>query len=131
MTRTVFLGKPDARSRRLYSAVLKAQEAAIESATVKVRAGTVDATARRVLAKKGLAGCFTHSAGHGVGLEIHERPRLGRGETQRLEPGFVVTVEPGVYVEGLGGVRIEDTLAIRRDGPEVLTPSPKEDWIIS
>jgi Xaa-Pro aminopeptidase len=86
----------------------------------------VDAAARRALAKRGLAEFFTHGTGHGVGLEIHERPRLGRGEGQRLEPGFVVTVEPGVYLEGYGGVRIEDTLAIGIKGPEILTPSRKE-----
>jgi len=131
MTRTVFLGKPDARARRIYQAVLFAQEAAIEAATVKTRAGTVDAAARRVLARKGLAGYFTHSTGHGVGLEIHERPRLGRGEAQRLEAGFVVTVEPGVYLEGFGGVRIEDTLAIGKAGPEILTPSRKDNWFIA
>lgn len=131
MTRTVFLGKPDARARRIYQAVLIAQEAAIEAATVKTRAATVDAAARRTLAKKGLAGYFTHSTGHGVGLEIHEKPRIGRGEGQRLESGFVVTVEPGVYLEGYGGVRIEDTLAIGHEGPEILTPSPKQDWILA
>ena len=131
MTRTIYLGKPDARARRIYQAVLKAEEKGVLAARPGSEAGAVDATVRRALSRHRLSEYFTHSTGQGVGLEIHEKPRIARGETQRLRSGFVVTVEPGVYLEGFGGVRVEDTVAIGDDGPEVLTLSPKDDWIIS
>ncbi len=131
MTRTVFLGEPTRRARSLYSAVLKAQEGATRTIRDSTRTGDVDSAARRILAKHGLARYFTHSTGHGVGLEIHERPRLGKGETTSLRSGSVVTVEPGVYLEGYGGIRIEDTVLVGPDGPEILTPASKSDWVIS
>jgi Xaa-Pro aminopeptidase len=131
MTRTVFLGEPTRRVRSLYSAVLKAQEGAIRSVRESTSTGEIDSTARRILAKHRLARYFTHSTGHGVGLEIHERPRLGKGETACLRSGSVVTVEPGIYLEGLGGIRIEDTVLVGPDGPEILTPASKEYWVIS
>ena len=121
MTRTVFLGEPNRRVRNLYSAVLKAQTGAVRSVQDKTPAGEVDSAARRILAKHGLARYFTHSTGHGVGLEVHERPRLGKGQRTCLRAGSVVTVEPGVYLEGFGGIRIEDTVLVRPEGPEVLT----------
>jgi Xaa-Pro aminopeptidase len=131
MTRTVYLGEPTRRARSLYSAVLKSQRAAIEAAQDSTVASDVDAAARRVLAKYGLARYFTHSTGHGVGLEIHERPRLGKGESTALRTGSVVTVEPGVYLEGFGGIRIEDTVLVGPNGPEILTPASKAFWAIS
>ncbi len=131
MTRTVFLGEPNRRVRKLYSAVLKAQRGAVRSVQDTASAGEIDSTARRILAKHGLARYFTHSTGHGVGLEIHERPRLGKRETTCLRSGSVVTVEPGVYLEGFGGIRIEDTVLVGPEGPEVLTPASKERWVIS
>ena len=131
MTRTVYLGKPDARVRRIYQAVLRAEQSGIQGIKAGVRAGKVDSSARKTLARYGLANYFTHSTGHGVGIEIHEKPRLGRGEKQRLMPGAVVTVEPGVYLEGFGGVRIEDTVVVSEDGAEVLTSSSKADWVIA
>jgi Xaa-Pro aminopeptidase len=130
MTRTVFLGEPTQRVKDLYSAVLKSQEGAVRSVQDTTTAGKVDSTARRILAKHGFARYFTHSTGHGVGLEIHERPRLAKGETTWLRTGSVVTVEPGVYLEGLGGIRIEDTVLVGPEGPEVLTPASKKDWIL-
>ena len=131
MTRTVYLGEPTRRIRSLYSAVLKSQEGAIRSVQDSTPAGEVDSAARRILTKHGLARYFTHSTGHGVGLEIHERPRLGKGETTCLRSGSVVTVEPGVYLEGVGGIRIEDTVLVGPEGPEILTPASKECWVIS
>jgi len=131
MTRTVFLGEPTQRVRNLYAAVLKSQEGAVRSVQGKISAGEIDSAARRILAKHRLARYFTHSTGHGVGLEIHERPRLAKGETTCLTAGSVVTVEPGVYLEGLGGIRIEDTVLVGTEGPEILTPAPKTNWVIS
>jgi Xaa-Pro aminopeptidase len=130
MTRTVYLGQPSRRVRTLFSAVVEAQEEAAKSAFPGVRAGDVDAAARRTLAGHGLARFFTHSTGHGVGMEAHEMPRLARGEKVRLQVGHVVTVEPGVYLEGWGGIRIEDTILVGAAGPEVLTPALKDRWIL-
>jgi Xaa-Pro aminopeptidase len=130
MTRTLYLGRPDRRVRSLVAAVLGAQERARETLRPGVRAGKVDQVARKALARRGLARYFTHSAGHGLGLEIHERPRLGKGGTERLEEGCVVTVEPGIYMEGLGGIRIEDTVLVGHAEAEILTPAPKDGWAI-
>jgi len=130
MTRTVYLGKPSRRVRSLYNAVVEAQENAAKSALPGVRAGEVDRIARRTLAARGAARLFTHSTGHGVGMETHEMPRLARGEKARLQTGHVVTIEPGVYWEGWGGIRIEDTALVGPGGPEVLTPAPKDQWIL-
>jgi Xaa-Pro aminopeptidase len=126
MTRTVFLGRSTKRVRSLYDAVLHAQEAAIAAIRPGVSAATVDAAARKVLRQSGLERYFTHSTGHGLGLEIHEMPRLGRGEESLLEEGMVVTVEPGVYVERLGGIRIEDEVLVTAQGAEVLTSASRE-----
>jgi Xaa-Pro aminopeptidase len=131
MTRTVFLGEPSRRIRSLYSAVLKAQAGAVRAVRDTASAGEIDSAARRILAKHGLARYFTHSTGHGVGLEIHERPRLAKGQTACLRSGAVVTVEPGVYVQGLGGIRLEDTVLVGPGSPETLTPASKEHWVIS
>jgi Xaa-Pro aminopeptidase len=126
MTRTVVLGGLGREGRRVYEAVLEAQQAAIQAVRAGIPAATVDRQARMVLQKHGLEKAFVHSTGHGVGLEVHEPPRLGRGEKTRLESGMVITIEPGVYLEGLGGVRIEDMVVVKPRGCEVLTPTPKE-----
>ncbi len=125
MTRTVFLGSPKAGERSAYQAVLEAQEAAIAQVSAGVRCGDVDEAARSVLRREGLAEAFTHSTGHGVGLEIHESPRIGAGQTNRLLAGMIITIEPGVYLPGRFGIRIEDMVAVTRTGAEILTPSPK------
>jgi len=130
MTRTVCLGEPSRRIRRLYNAVIGAQQRALESLRNGVRAGTVERAARQHLAARGLASFFTHATGHGVGLEIHEAPRLARGEKAKLPAGCVVTAEPGVYLRGLGGIRIEDTVLVGSNGPEILTPAPKDRWVL-
>ncbi len=128
MSRTVWLGssEPDAETLRMYEAVLAAQEAAIEAVRPGVPAKDVDAAARSVLADHGLAEFFVHSTGHGVGLEIHEDPRVATTSGDVLEPGNVITVEPGVYRPGRGGVRIEDMVLVTDSGHRVLTQSPKE-----
>ena len=126
MTRTVFLGRASSRIRRMYHAVLQSQEAAKFAIRPGVKAGDVDAAARNVLKKHGLARYFTHSTGHGLGTEVHEMPRLGRGDESLLEQGMVVTVEPGVYIEGLGGIRIEDDMVVTSNGAESLTGATRE-----
>jgi Xaa-Pro aminopeptidase len=125
MTRTVFLGKPKLRERDAYLAVLEAQEAAVEATGGGVTCGEVDEAARSILRDAGFGDAFSHSTGHGVGLEIHEAPRVGTGQKSRLEPGMVVTIEPGIYLAGEFGIRIEDMVAVTRTGCDVLTPAPK------
>jgi Xaa-Pro aminopeptidase len=126
MTRTVHVGHVSERSRSIYQAVREAQQAAIDAVRPCRRVGEVDKAARCVLQRHGFARCFTHSTGHGVGLEIHEPPRVARGEQQLLKPGMVITIEPGVYVPGYGGVRIEDMVIVTQTACEVLTPTTKE-----
>jgi Xaa-Pro aminopeptidase len=128
MTRTVHLGGASREERRAYDAVLEAQEAAVQAVRPGATCGDVDEAARGVLRKAGLAKWFTHSTGHGVGLEIHEQPRVAAGQETRLEPGMVITVEPGVYLPGKFGIRIEDMVAVTGRGGRVLTPATKA-WI--
>jgi Xaa-Pro aminopeptidase len=85
----------------------------------------VDEAARSILRREGFGEVFIHSTGHGVGLEIHEPPRVGVGQSMRLVPGNVVTIEPGIYLAGQFGIRIEDMVAVTRTGSQVLTPAPK------
>ena len=125
MTRTVYLGAPKPKQRSAYEAVLASQEAAVAAVSAGVKCGDVDEAARSVLRDAGLADAFTHSTGHGVGLEIHEAPRVGAGQITRLQPGMVVTIEPGIYLAGEFGIRIEDMVAVTRNGGQVLTPAPK------
>jgi Xaa-Pro aminopeptidase len=125
-TRTVHVGRPTGEARRVYEAVREAQAAAIETVRAGVGVGEVDQAARKVLQANGLARRFTHSTGHGVGLEIHEAPRIAAGQSEILRPGMVITIEPGVYIAGSGGVRIEDMVVVTERGCEVLTPTSKE-----
>ena len=106
--------------------MLKAQLAAIDSVRPGVTAAHVDRAARRVLDAEGLGKAFVHSTGHGLGLEIHEAPCLGRRDKTKLAPGMVITIEPGAYVRDFGGIRIEDTVLVTQNGCEVLTPTSKE-----
>ena len=124
LTRTVYVGRAPARVRRWYKAVLEAKQAALQAVRAGQTAGRVDRAARRVLERAGLGSFFTHSTGHGLGIEVHEGPRLGRGQAQEIRVGNVVTLEPGIYVEGVGGIRIEDDVAVHASGPEVLTSTP-------
>lgn len=129
-TRTVHVGRPSSEARDFYGAVLEAQQSAIAAVRPGVTAGEVDEAARAVLRKRKLARWFTHSTGHGLGLEIHEGPRLAAGQPQKLEPGMVVTIEPGAYVPGKWGVRIEDVVVVTPSGCEVLTPADKDLIVI-
>ncbi|AAF10817.1 M24 family metallopeptidase [Deinococcus radiodurans] len=126
MTRTVAVGTPSAEMKRVYDAVLEAEEAAIAAIRPGVRAADLDKLARDLLTRHGLGEAFAHSLGHGVGLEVHEGPGL-RGTSQDvLEAGMVITIEPGAYLPGVGGVRIEDLILVTEDGYEVLSHSAKE-----
>jgi Xaa-Pro aminopeptidase len=126
MTRTVFVGRAAKRIRGWYQAVLEAQQAAIGAVKNGASCGEVDAAARQILAGYRLEKLFVHSTGHGLGLEVHEDPRVARSQKKRLEPGNVITVEPGVYAEGIGGIRIEDDVAVHAEGAEVLTRVPRD-----
>ena len=137
MTRTVAVGEPADWQRAMYDLVARAQRAGREALAPGVRGNDVDAAARRVIADAGQGEYFLHGLGHGVGLEVHEDPFLSprrEGEdpaayTERaatLQAGVPITIEPGVYVPGRGGVRIEDTLVVRKGGPELLTKTTKD-----
>jgi Xaa-Pro aminopeptidase len=129
-TRTVHVGKPTAESRKWYEAVLESNLAGIRAVKDGVTAAKVDRAARDVLRRAKLDRYFTHSTGHGVGLEIHEGPRLGREQQDVLEAGMVVTIEPGIYMSSQGGIRIEDMVAVTEQGCEVLTPLGKRLIVI-
>jgi Xaa-Pro aminopeptidase len=125
-TRTVWVGPVPKDARAAYEAVREAQQAAIEAVRPGIPAGEVDAAARKILRKAGLVRFFTHSTGHGVGLEIHETPRIADGQREILQPGMVITIEPGVYFPGKWGLRIEDMVAVTVGGCEVMTPTSKD-----
>jgi Xaa-Pro aminopeptidase len=150
MTRTVHLGRAGEREWDVYHSVLEAQQAAIAAVAPGIRCGDVDEAARSVLRKAGLEKEFSHSTGHGVGLEIHEGPRIAAKQEQVLEPGMVITIEPGAYLSsGAGlrvrraasqakkshavaqafGVRIEDMVLVTKGGHDVLTAASPKDWI--
>jgi len=126
MTRTVCCGRASKRVRVWYAAVLEAEQGAIAAVQAGASCGEVDAAARRILASHRLERYFVHSTGHGLGLEVHEEPRVARGQKHQLEPGNVITIEPGVYVPGVGGIRIEDDVAVHADRTEVLTRVPRD-----
>ena len=128
MTRTVHMGPARTGEREAYEAVLDAQLAGLAAVKAGVTAGSVDAATRGSLERSGLAEWFTHSTGHGVGIEIHESPRLGKKQEQKLKAGMIVTIEPGVYLPGQFGIRIEDTVLVTALGCEILTPTTKA-WI--
>jgi Xaa-Pro aminopeptidase len=131
LTRTVELGDVGADFRRLFVAVAEAHQAAISAVRPGAKASSVDDAARAALGRYGLEGAFGHGTGHGLGLEVHEEPRIGRplaGQPDlELQPGMVFTIEPGVYVEGVGGVRIEDDVLVTDSGCVVLTAT-EGDW---
>ena len=130
MTRTYVVGKPARKARRMYGAVLESQLAAIDAVKPGVTCAAVDKAARDVLRKHGMDKLFVHSTGHGLGLEIHEFPRVGRKDKTKLEVGMAITIEPGVYDEEFGGVRIEDTVVVTDNGCAILTPTDKSFTVL-
>jgi Xaa-Pro aminopeptidase len=133
LTRMAAIGQVSSRAEALYAAVRAAQDAARSTVRAGIAASDVDDAARRTLGTHGLADAFLHGTGHGLGLEVHEAPRLGRpesGSREMLEAGMVCTLEPGAYVEGLGGVRLEDDVLVTPEGCEVLTTAPRELLVV-
>ena len=121
MTRTIFLGRPGPKFREIYRTVRQAQLFALQKVRAGMKSTLLDSFAREVIKDAGFGEYFGHSLGHGVGLAIHERPRIGPGKPLELKTGMVVTVEPGIYIPGKGGVRLEEMVVITRDGPKILT----------
>lgn len=130
ITRTVCVGRFDDKQRHVYGVVLEAQLGALAMVRPGVTASQVDEAARRVITEAGYGDYFTHSLGHGVGLNIHEAPRLAPKQEMTLKAGMITTVEPGVYIPGWGGVRIEDTVLVTETGCEVLTPVTKDFLVL-
>jgi Xaa-Pro aminopeptidase len=130
LTRTVSIGAPSREARRVYDAVHEAHAAAVAAVRPGVDACAVDAAARDVLGARGLGDAFGHGTGHGLGLDVHEEPRVGRRREEMpdvaLAPGMVFTIEPGAYLPGFGGVRIEDDVLVTATGCELLTHVPRE-----
>jgi Xaa-Pro aminopeptidase len=130
LTRTVSIGPPSPEAERLYTAVLDAQQAAMAAVGPGVESTAVDLAARHLLESRGLGDAFGHGTGHGLGLEVHEEPRVTRPrpdvQAAPLEPGMVITIEPGAYLPGFGGVRIEDDVLVTGSGSEVLTRVSRE-----
>ncbi len=125
MTRTISLGTVSDQQRKVYELVLEAQERGLKAVKAGVSAADVDLAAREFLVEVGYGDYFVHSLGHGVGLNVHEDPRIAPQVDLRLEEGMVITIEPGVYLPGWGGVRIEDLVLVKKDGCEILTPVTK------
>jgi Xaa-Pro aminopeptidase len=135
LTRTVSVGSPSGECVRVHAAVLEAQRAAIAAVGPGVSTSAVDAAARAVLESRGLGEAFGHGTGHGLGLDVHEEPRVTRPQSgvtpQLLEPGMVFTIEPGAYLPGWGGVRIEDDVVVTEAGCEVLTSVPHDLQVLN
>ena len=125
ITRTFVIGPPNAKQLRIWKAVFEAQKRGIHAVRPGIHANRIDKHCRGFLARKGLGKWFVHGTGHGVGLDIHEAPTVSSKNREVLLTGMVITVEPGVYLPGWGGVRIEDTLLVTKNGVESLTQSPK------
>lgn len=130
MTRTLGVGSLDEERRHMLDVVLASQAAGVAAVTSGVDCATVDKACRDLIDEAGMGDAFLHSTGHGVGLDIHEEPRVSSRSTATLRPGHVVTVEPGVYLTGIGGVRIEDTVLVTEDGCERLTLAPKDPMVV-
>ena len=126
MTRTIAFGAPAGEVKKIHDVVKESQQAGIDAVRAGVTGASVDAVSRDVIERAGYGDRFVHSLGHGVGLEIHEAPSLGRKQDEPLPAGAVVTVEPGIYIPGLGGVRIEDMVEVTDDGCVVVGTSTRD-----
>lgn len=126
MTRTVVLGKASEQQKKIYSIVLTAQTEALSKVKDGITAKLVDGAAREIITKNGYGENFLHGTGHGVGIDIHEPPRIRTNVDDELKNGMVITVEPGIYIDGWGGVRIEDLILVTSKGSKILSKSPKD-----
>jgi len=126
LTRTFFTAEPTKLQRKVYEAVLHAQQIGIRKIKIGMKAKDLDATARDFLAKKGFAKNFIHSLGHGIGRKIHEAPKIGPKSKAILKEGAAITIEPGIYLKGRFGVRIEDTILLKKSSVEILTKFAKK-----
>ena len=126
MTRTVVIGKADDEMKKVYNTVLEAQLAAIDAVREGMTGAELDKVARDIIYGAGYEGCFGHGLGHGVGIYIHENPRVSAAGKKPLTKGHIFTIEPGIYLKGKYGVRIEDMVQMTENGPLDITKSPKE-----
>lgn len=131
LTRTIATGNPVPELRKIYDIVLEAQLHTLENLKPGMTGREADALARDIIAGYGYGEQFGHSTGHGLGMEVHEAPRLSKLSDDVLKPGMVVTVEPGIYIDGLGGVRIEDDVVMTETGIHILTKSDKKFTVIA
>jgi Xaa-Pro aminopeptidase len=125
MTRTFVAGKAATRQKKIYNLVLRAQESGKAEVKAGTKASVVDKACRKVISKAGYGKLFGHATGHGVGLRIHEKPRISKNDNTILRKGTVITIEPGIYSPEFGGVRIEDMVVVRDTGFEVITNAPR------
>jgi Xaa-Pro aminopeptidase len=129
ITRTMVVGRASGEARRMHAAVLSASDEAIKSARAGMPAKELDRVARKEITGAGMAKYFVHALGHGLGIQVHERPRISALSKDILKAGNVVTIEPGVYIPSVGGVRIEDDVLITKSGCEVLSHTSKELFV--
>jgi Xaa-Pro aminopeptidase len=125
MTRSFVVGSPSAKQRRIFSVLLGAQKAALKKVRSGVQAREIDKGAREFIAKRGFGKYFIHSTGHGIGLKVHEAPRISGKNRNILKAGAIITVEPGIYIKGWGGMRIEDMVLVTKTGYKLLTGFPR------
>ena len=126
MTRTIFVGKPKPKAVKIYNIVLEAQQKAIAAAKPGTPVKELDSVARDFIKHAGYGEYFKHSLGHGIGLQIHEQPKISAFNKTTFRAGNVVTIEPGIYIPNFGGVRIEDDIVIRNGDADIITKSTKE-----
>ena len=128
LTRTIFIGDPDEKFKKIYTTVLKAQLISMETAKPDMTGEEIDKIARDIITSEGYGEYFGHSLGHGVGIEIHENPGVGPNSKNNIKPGMVYTIEPGIYIENWGGIRIEDMVIMTENGNNLLSHALKETY---
>lgn len=125
ITRTLVVGKPTAKQRKIYRIVKEAQKKAVRAVRAGKACFEIDRAARRYIEDQGYGKYFIHSIGHGIGRKVHQAPKISKKNMRRIGKGMVITIEPGIYIKGWGGVRIEDMVLVTRNGCKVLTRTPK------
>ena len=128
LTRTIFIGKPDEKFKKIYNIVLRSQLISIETAKDGMTGEEIDKISRDIISEEGFGEYFGHSLGHGVGLEIHENPGVGPNSKNEITPGMVYTIEPGIYIDGWGGIRIEDMVLMTDNGNKLLSHAEKKSY---